>query len=444
MQHDIYVVGEGLARLGGFPTLKNRIIAEKEKRTYRFAPDSFFSVLEICVAEDGKQDRSSKDRKAQQGESSRQEALDALEIPAEPLDTWGDGEDLDVGEEDVLTADDIADDIVPEEVVEVSAQAIHDEYYQLGMAILDAFPKFRYPIDLYRYNEEASSLIPTYRAGQRMHYSFRSKIVDMCREGRLFVARSQHDIYTSYMTRQLDLVLLDKNLKPNEIAETLFKALGYRLDALFESPVRERYEDLEHDLHILVECIVRNVKVVFELICYLHFNNAPENKMVNVAVMGLAIYMYKDKDNLTKGALFSVARGFFLHDIGMSKIPKFITNKEQGLRLDERRRVHEHVQLSVEILQSMGLTGERVLQCACEHHERMDGSGYPRKLRGESLSLLGRICSVADSYAAMIAEKPYAKGKKPLEAAVSLYKDQKRYDASITSLLMKILQETSC
>lgn len=351
-------------------------------------------------------------------------------------------EELELGEEELLTEDDVAGDA--DSAVEVTAQAIHDEYYQLGMPILEAFPKFRYPIDLYRYREEASSLIPVYWAGQRMHYSFRSKIVEHCHEGRLFVARSQHDIYTSYMTRQLDLVLLDKNLRPNEVAETLFKALTFRLEALFESPVAEFYEKLEHDLSILVECISRNVKVIFELICYLHFNNNPENKMVNVAIMGLAIYMYKDKENLTKDSIFSVARGLFLHDIGMSKVPKFITNKSQGLRLDEKRRVQEHVQVSVEILQTLGLADELVLQCACEHHERLDGSGYPRKLRGDSLSLLGRICSVADSYAAMIAEKPYAKGKKPLEAAVSLFKDQKRYDSSVTSLLMKILQDTSC
>ncbi|MFW5488007.1 MAG: HD-GYP domain-containing protein [Desulfovibrio sp.] len=397
------------------------------------------------MAEDEKQSLPNKEQTAtpdDSHESPQSESAASGKFPAVCFD--GDSDDLELGEEDVLTADDLAEDLGSEEAVEVSARSIHDEYYQLGSAILEAFPKFCYPIDLYRYNEEASSLIPTYRAGQRMHYSFRSKIVDMCREGRLFVARSQHDIYTSYMTRQLDLVLLDKNLKPNEIAETLFKALAYRLDELFKSPVRESYEKFEHDLNIFVECIGRNVKVIFELICYLHFNNLPENKMVNVAVMGLAIYMYKDKENLSKASLFSVSRGLFLHDIGMCKIPKFITDKEQGLRIDERRRVHEHVQLSVDILTSLGLSGEVALQCACEHHERLDGSGYPSKLRGEKLSLMGRICSVADSYAAMIAEKPYAKGKKPLEAAVALFKDQKKYDPSITSLLMKILQDTSC
>jgi hypothetical protein len=57
-----------------------------------------------------------------------------------------------------------------------------------------------------------------------------------------------------------------------------------------------------------------------------------------------------------------------------------------------------------------------------EHHERMDGSGYPRGLKGEQISIYGRMAAVADCFAALISDRPYAKALAPLDAIMELYR----------------------
>jgi len=87
----------------------------------------------------------------------------------------------------------------------------------------------------------------------------------------------------------------------------------------------------------------------------------------------------------------------------------------------------------------MGLAFDELRQCTLEHHERLDGSGYPQKLKGEQISRLGRICAVADSFSAMIATRPYAPGKDMVPAAQELAADKARYDTRYATLLLNAL-----
>lgn len=67
-----------------------------------------------------------------------------------------------------------------------------------------------------------------------------------------------------------------------------------------------------------------------------------------------------------------------------------------------------------------------------EHHERLDGSGYPNRLKENQLSKFGRLCTVADSFAAMITTRPYAPAKDYGVASQELASDKARYDARFT------------
>jgi HD-GYP domain-containing protein (c-di-GMP phosphodiesterase class II) len=81
-----------------------------------------------------------------------------------------------------------------------------------------------------------------------------------------------------------------------------------------------------------------------------------------------------------------------------------------------------------------------------EHQERMDGSGYPQRLKGNDISRLGRLAAVADSFAAMIQKRPYADAMAPADAAKSLANDKARYDPHFTTPLMTayVVNDFSC
>jgi HD-GYP domain-containing protein (c-di-GMP phosphodiesterase class II) len=124
--------------------------------------------------------------------------------------------------------------------------------------------------------------------------------------------------------------------------------------------------------------------------------------------------------------------GLLLHDFGMSKLPAFILSKTTALKPEEKEKILLHPLAGLKSLQKLNLGFEELDQAIMEHHERLDGSGYPQKMK--DVSKFGALVAVADSFAAMISERPYAKAKPQAEAARELAAD-KRYAQPITTSL---------
>ena len=112
--------------------------------------------------------------------------------------------------------------------------------------------------------------------------------------------------------------------------------------------------------------------------------------------------------------------GTLLHDLGKAFIPSSLLLKAAPLSAVELTTMRSHAQLGCQVLQQLKGLSSRVPLAACEHHERLDGSGYPHGLKGEDISLPGRICAVADSYDAMTSQRPYRRGKLPHRACEEL------------------------
>jgi HD-GYP domain-containing protein (c-di-GMP phosphodiesterase class II) len=97
-----------------------------------------------------------------------------------------------------------------------------------------------------------------------------------------------------------------------------------------------------------------------------------------------------------------------LHDIGKVAIEERVLNKSELLTEQEWIEVRRHPDIGYRILSSSSEMVE-LAQCILYHHERFDGSGYPRGLKQEEIPLLSRIINVADSYDAMTSERAYKK-----------------------------------
>ena len=113
------------------------------------------------------------------------------------------------------------------------------------------------------------------------------------------------------------------------------------------------------------------------------------------------------RDRLTLGAL---ERGALLHDIGKTGVPASILNKPGALTAIEREIVRDHPVLGYKMTEGLGFleeTGEIIL---C-HHERFDGTGYPRGLAGRSIPFSARVFALADTLDAITSDRPYRKGR---------------------------------
>jgi HD-GYP domain-containing protein (c-di-GMP phosphodiesterase class II) len=102
----------------------------------------------------------------------------------------------------------------------------------------------------------------------------------------------------------------------------------------------------------------------------------------------------------------TVTAGLF-SDVGKMAIPEEILNKKGKLSPDELSIMRNHINESVAICKNSGITDKDVLDGIASHHERYDGSGYPKGLVGTQIPLIGRILAVADTFDAMTSARVY-------------------------------------
>ena len=111
-----------------------------------------------------------------------------------------------------------------------------------------------------------------------------------------------------------------------------------------------------------------------------------------------------------------------LQDIGKVRLPKELLEKRGRLTIEEFERAKLHVNYSVEILRATpGLPGD-LARIAALHHERHDGSGYPKGLRGSEIGMIGSIAAIVDTFDALTVKRPYADPVSPSAAISMLYK----------------------
>jgi putative nucleotidyltransferase with HDIG domain len=111
-------------------------------------------------------------------------------------------------------------------------------------------------------------------------------------------------------------------------------------------------------------------------------------------------------------ALLHITRGALLHDIGKMAIPDGILLKPGSLTTDERTLIQKHPDYAHEMLSPIKFLLPALDIPYC-HHEKWDGSGYPRGLKGEEIPFAARIFSVVDVWDALVSDRPYRKGLKP-------------------------------
>ncbi len=136
--------------------------------------------------------------------------------------------------------------------------------------------------------------------------------------------------------------------------------------------------------------------------------------------------------------LVHIRRGALLHDIGKMGVPDAILHKPAPLSAEERALMEKHPQFAYDMLSPIEYLRPALDIPYC-HHEKWDGSGYPRGLEGEEIPLAARLFAVVDVYDALTSNRPYRKAW-PKEKAVQYIREQtgKHFDPRAVSLFLRL------
>ncbi|HWR03620.1 MAG TPA: HD domain-containing phosphohydrolase [Humidesulfovibrio sp.] len=323
------------------------------------------------------------------------------------------------------------------------ADALDEQYYQINLDILESFSKYRPPLNLYRFKEDVARVLPYCKAGERLSNEQVEQLAQLVDEGLVFVSREDHPVYVKHISYQLDLVLVDKNLHETEIADIFTQALTRRLGEFFSQPVPLVFGKLWTDMMVLTEYLYADANRIRALSRRLHQTHTLANHSFNSGIMGLAVHIKQQSKQYEAGEvkrkfLDHLTAGLFLHDLGMSKIPPFMLEKDKALTAEDRGKVQRHTQVGYEMLAKLDLRFPEVEECVTDHHERINGSGYPQKKQGQAIGPLGRLCGLVDSYCAMTTKHPYGEPVEPAKAVAQLAQDQ-GYDQELSRILQAMV-----
>lgn len=123
---------------------------------------------------------------------------------------------------------------------------------------------------------------------------------------------------------------------------------------------------------------------------------------------------------LHRGQLRELAIGALMHDLGKTVLPSEILQKPGPLSPNEYEQMQEHTNFGFNILRRQDEISLLSAHIAFQHHERVDGTGYPRALIGSDIHLYGRIVAVADVYDALVSDRAYRSRYLPHKAAEML------------------------
>ena len=157
---------------------------------------------------------------------------------------------------------------------------------------------------------------------------------------------------------------------------------------------------------------------------------------VNVSVLSLLL---GNAMGLSRDQLAQLGSAAFLHDIGKILLPERVRALDESFSLAENRLYQDHVLCSVELAQSLGLPSE-ALAAIAQHHEYLDGTGFPQRSRGSELSLPGRILALVNRFDSLCNPTHPAAAMTPHEALSNIFTQMKgRLDAAVVSAFIRMM-----
>ena len=184
----------------------------------------------------------------------------------------------------------------------------------------------------------------------------------------------------------------------------------------------------------LLELGFINNKDVFSLH---HYSTKSDYFYHHLVSVGLISGYLAKQLNFGKGDIVQVALAGCLCDVGMAKIPQNLLEKKTSLTLEEYNEIKRHPVYGQQLLRNSATLKNEAKMAILQHHERLDGSGYPNGEKGNRIHIFAKIVAIADVYHAMTSERVYRRKQSPFRVLeMIMHDDFGKFDIEILNSLV--------
>ncbi|KKO18297.1 MAG: HD domain-containing protein [Candidatus Brocadia sp.] len=235
----------------------------------------------------------------------------------------------------------------------------------------------------------------------------------------LYIHERDQKIYLKYLEPCLKKII-DDDINKAEKARIVYDVAKNIMEDIFRDPRSGvpvgRVKDWVSNATAM---IIRdqNASVLMNI---LSFDYYTYTHSVNVAVLGLLFMKYIDVE---LDEMNAVGIGLMLHDIGKTNVASDIINKKGALTDEEFEKVKMHVEFGGQRLSHADGIEEVSFLPVMQHHEKINGKGYPKGLEGNAIHRYGKIAAIIDVYDALTTKRPYCDARKPF-TALKIMKDE--------------------
>lgn len=231
---------------------------------------------------------------------------------------------------------------------------------------------------------------------------------------------------------------------PEVISAQVLTAVSSNVNSMFKTFTSRKTLDinqLRKMISLLLEDIVTNRNVIIHLEDIRAYDDCLLFHSINVAVLSMMTGLSME---YPEAKLVDLGLGALLHDLGMIMIDSaiFKSARERELTAEEREEIQKHAEIGFNILRTYREVPTKVAHIAYQHHERFDGSGYPRKLDKKQILEYASIVAVADVFDAIVSDRPFRRGYSSTDAMliirrlVNTYFDSEVVEAFATNIAM--------
>ena len=245
----------------------------------------------------------------------------------------------------------------------------------------------------------------------------------------IFLVRIKRlQIHSVYISDEYSEIVIEDIIKPElrqnaikAIKETFYSFEKYNLysnninfnEKKFAKEKHAYFESIGSIARDIIDEIISKKNVMINLVDIKSMDNYTYQHSVNVAVLSLVLGVQLQ---LNQDELYTLCMGALIHDIGKVLIPIDIVLKPGPLTDEEFETIKEHTTKGYDYLKGCLEISAPSRIVALQHHEKMNGCGYPDNIKNKSINRFARIVAIADVYDALTSDRPYRKAMNPNDA----------------------------